>query len=110
VFTDPELAHVGLSETQAKASGRPFRVARMPMSHVARALEMDEARGLMKSVVDPETRRILGFTVVGVGGGELMAIVQMAMAGGLPYDALRETIFVHPTMAEALNNLYATLG
>jgi pyruvate/2-oxoglutarate dehydrogenase complex dihydrolipoamide dehydrogenase (E3) component len=110
VFTDPELAHVGLSETQAKASGRPFQVARMPMSHVARALEMDEARGLMKSIIDPETRQILGFTVVGVGGGELMAVVQVAMAGRVPYDAIREMIFVHPIMAECLNNLYATLS
>ncbi len=109
VFTDPELAHVGLNETQARASGRPFRTAKMPMSHVARALEMDEARGFMKTVVDPDTHRILGFTVLGVGGGELMAIVEMAMIGNVPYDVVRETIFVHPTMAECLNNLYALL-
>lgn len=109
VFLDPELAHVGLREREARDSGRPYRVTRMPMTRVARALEMDEARGFMKAIVDPGTRRILGFTVLGVSGGELMAVVEMAILAGLPYSVLEDAIFVHPTLAESLNTLFATL-
>jgi pyruvate/2-oxoglutarate dehydrogenase complex dihydrolipoamide dehydrogenase (E3) component len=109
VFTDPELAHVGLTEREARAAGRPIQVAKMPMAHVARALEMDESRGFMKVVVDRESRRILGFTVLGVGGGELLAVVEMAMLAGLSWEVVRDAIYVHPTMAESLNNLFALL-
>jgi pyruvate/2-oxoglutarate dehydrogenase complex dihydrolipoamide dehydrogenase (E3) component len=108
VFTDPQLARVGLSEDEARRQGLTVRVARMPMNYVARALEVDESRGMMKAVVGPDDR-ILGFTVLGLEGGELMAAVEMAMIGRLPYTTLRDAIFAHPTMAESLNNLFATL-
>jgi pyruvate/2-oxoglutarate dehydrogenase complex dihydrolipoamide dehydrogenase (E3) component len=108
VFTDPQLARVGTGEDEAKKKGLPVRVARMPMSYVARALEVDESRGMMKAVVGPDDR-ILGFTVLGIEGGELMAAVELAMMGRLPYTALRDAIFAHPTLAESLNNLFATL-
>jgi pyruvate/2-oxoglutarate dehydrogenase complex dihydrolipoamide dehydrogenase (E3) component len=109
VFMDPQLGRVGLTEREAHKAGRPYRVATMPMSHVARALEMDEPRGLMKVLVDPETRGLLGAAVLGVEGGEIMAALQLAMMGGLPYDMLRDAVFAHPTLAEALNNLFSTL-
>ena len=109
VFIDPQLGRVGLGESQAAAAGRDVRVAKMPMSHVARALEVDEPRGFMKAVVDPETDEILGCAVLGIEGGELMAALQVAMMGGLPYTALRDGVFAHPTLAESLNNLFATL-
>ncbi len=107
MFTDPQFARVGLSEADARQQGVAVRTARMPMSHVARALEVDELRGLMKALVGPDDR-ILGFTVLGLEGGELMAAVEMAMAGRLTYAALRDGIFAHPTLAEALNNLFAS--
>ena len=109
VFTDPQLGRVGMSETEARASGRPVRVARLPMSHVARALEVDEPRGFMKAVVDGESGQLLGCAVLGVEGGEVMAILQTAMMGRLPYPALREAVFAHPTLAESLNNLFGAL-
>ncbi|HEX2217869.1 MAG TPA: mercuric reductase [Gemmatimonadales bacterium] len=109
VFMDPQLGRIGLTERQARESGRAYRVATMPMSHVARALEVDEPRGLMKALVDPETRLLLGAAVLGVEGGEIMAALQLAMMGNLPYDSLRDAVFAHPTLAEALNNLFSTL-
>jgi pyruvate/2-oxoglutarate dehydrogenase complex dihydrolipoamide dehydrogenase (E3) component len=109
VFMDPQLGRVGLTERAARKAGRSYRVAAMPMSHVARALEMDEPRGLMKVLVDPDTRRLLGAAVLGVEGGEIMATLQLAMMGNLPYDSLRDGVFAHPTLAEAVNNLFSTL-
>lgn len=109
VYIDPQLGRVGLGEQEARAQGRNIRVARMPMSHVARALEMDEPRGLIKAVIDADTDKILGFVMLGIEGGEIMSAVQLAMMGGLPYTALRDAIFAHPTLAEALNNLFASL-
>jgi pyruvate/2-oxoglutarate dehydrogenase complex dihydrolipoamide dehydrogenase (E3) component len=85
------------------------RIATMPMNHVARALEVDEPRGVMKAVVDAETDRILGCAVLGIEGGELMAMAEIAMMSGLPYTALRDAVFAHPTLAESFNNLFATL-
>jgi pyruvate/2-oxoglutarate dehydrogenase complex dihydrolipoamide dehydrogenase (E3) component len=108
VFTDPQLGRVGLTETEARAKGRAIRVARMPMSHVARALEVDEPRGLMKAVVDAETDQILGAAILGLEGGELMAMLEIAMMGKLPYTALRDGVFAHPTLAESLNNLFGS--
>lgn len=108
VFTDPQLARVGLGEDEARRQKISVRVARMPMSYVARALEVDESRGLMKALVGSDDR-ILGFTVLGIEGGELMAAVEVAMMGRLPYTALRDAVFAHPTLAESLNNLFATL-
>jgi pyruvate/2-oxoglutarate dehydrogenase complex dihydrolipoamide dehydrogenase (E3) component len=106
VFMDPELGRVGLSETDARAMGRPIRVFTMPMKSVARAVEMDEPRGLMKAVVDTGTQQILGFVVLGVMGGELMTAVEMAMLGRLPYTVLRDATIAHPVVAESLNNLF----
>jgi pyruvate/2-oxoglutarate dehydrogenase complex dihydrolipoamide dehydrogenase (E3) component len=106
VFIDPELGRVGLTETEARAHGRRIRVATMPMAWVARALEMDETQGVMKAVVDAESDQILGAAVLGVAGGELAAIIQVAMMGGVPAARLRETVFTHPTLAESLNNLF----
>ncbi|HSR24123.1 MAG TPA: mercuric reductase, partial [Candidatus Eisenbacteria bacterium] len=97
VFTDPQLGRVGMSETEARASGRPVRVARLPMSHVARALEVDEPAGFLKAVVDGESGQLLGCAVLGIEGGEVMAILQTAMMGRLPYPVLREAVFAHPT-------------
>jgi pyruvate/2-oxoglutarate dehydrogenase complex dihydrolipoamide dehydrogenase (E3) component len=109
VFIDPQLGHVGMHEFEARESGRMVLVARMPMSHVARALEMDESRGFMKAVVDAKTDELLGATVLGVEGGELMALLEMAMMGKVTCKALREGIFAHPTLAESLNNLFAAV-
>lgn len=110
VFMDPQLAGVGLHEEEALAQGRNVRVARMGMDRVARALEVDESRGFMKALVDAETGRILGFTVLGIEGGEMMAAMQLAMMGGLPYTALRDAIFAHPTLMESFNNLFASMS
>jgi pyruvate/2-oxoglutarate dehydrogenase complex dihydrolipoamide dehydrogenase (E3) component len=110
VFIDPQLAGVGLREEEARAQGRSVRVARMGMDRVARALETDESRGFMKAVVDAKTDRILGFTVLGIEGGEVMSAMEIAMMGGLPYTALRDGIFAHPTLMECFNNLFASLG
>ena len=106
VYIDPQLGHVGLSETQARAQGRNIRVARMPMTGVARALEVDESRGFMKAIVDAETGQILGATVLGLEGGEIMSMLELAMLGKLPYTVLRDAVFAHPTLAECLNNLF----
>jgi len=109
VFIDPQLGHVGMHEFEARQSGRMVLVAKMPMSHVARALEMNESRGFMKAIVDAKTDELLGATVLGVEGGELMAVLEMAMLGKVTCKALREGIFAHPTLAESLNNLFAAI-
>ncbi len=106
VFTDPELGRVGLSEQEARSQGRAVRVAKMPMAYVARAIESAETRGLMKIVVEATTGQILGCAILGVGGGELMSMVELAMLGHLPYTALQNGIFAHPTFAESLNNVF----
>ena len=108
VFIDPQLGRVGLSETEARSQGRNIKVAKMPMSYVARALEMDESRGLMKAVVDADTAQILGCAVLGIEGGEIMSALEIAMMGKLPYTALRDGIFAHPTLMESLNNLFSS--
>lgn len=109
VFTDPQLGRVGLSETEAREQGRDVLVAKMPMSHVHRAVEVDEKRGMIKAVVDAGSHRILGATVLGIEGGEVAAMIQIAMLAKLPYTVLRDGIFAHPTLSESLNNLFATL-
>jgi pyruvate/2-oxoglutarate dehydrogenase complex dihydrolipoamide dehydrogenase (E3) component len=109
MFIDPQLGHVGMHEFEARQAGRMVLVAKMPMSHVARALEIDESRGFIKAVVDAKTDELLGATVLGVEGGELMAVLEMAMMGKVTCKALREGIFAHPTLAESLNNLFAAL-
>jgi pyruvate/2-oxoglutarate dehydrogenase complex dihydrolipoamide dehydrogenase (E3) component len=110
MFIDPQLATVGVNETEAKRRGLSYRVAKLPMTSVARAIEMSETRGFMKAIVDADTRQILGCTILGIEGGEIMSMLQIAMLGKLPYPALREAIFAHPTLAESLNNLFGTLG
>ncbi len=109
VFTDPQIGRIGLGEEEARAAGRKIRVAKMPMSWVARALEVDETRGFMKAIVDNETDRILGFSMVGIEAGEIAGAVQIAMMGGLPFTALRDGTFSHPTLLESLNNLFGAL-
>jgi len=109
VFTDPQLGRVGLSEEEARREGRNFRVAKMPMSSVARAIELDETRGFIKAIVDPESEKILGCAVLGVEGGEIMSMLEIAMIGQLSYKRLKEGIFAHPTLAECLNNLFASI-
>ncbi|MEA2257568.1 MAG: hypothetical protein QOJ51_393 [Acidobacteriaceae bacterium] len=106
VFMDPQLGRVGMTETEAKKSGKKIRVARMPMTYVARALEMDESRGLMKAIVDADTEEILGVTVLGIEGGEVMSVLQMAMMGHLKWSALQAAVFAHPTLSESINNLF----
>ncbi len=110
IFIDPQLGRVGSGEEEAREEGRNIRVATMPMKYVARALEVDEARGMMKAVVDADSDQILGCAVLGIEGGELMAMIQIAMMGGVPYTTLRDAVFAHPTLAESLNNLFATIG
>ena len=106
VFIDPQLGRVGMGEEEARKQGHNIKVAKMPMSWVARADEVDETRGFMKAVVDAETRQILGCAILGIEGGELMAMVEIAMLGHLPYTVLRDAVFAHPTLAESLNNLF----
>jgi len=107
VFIDPQLGRVGMSEMEARKTGRKIRVAKMPMSYVARALELDESRGFMKVVVDAESSQMLGAAVLGIEGGEIMTQIQLAMMGKLPYTILKNAVFAHPTLAESLNNLFA---
>jgi pyruvate/2-oxoglutarate dehydrogenase complex dihydrolipoamide dehydrogenase (E3) component len=109
MFTDPQLGRIGMSEQEARDQDRDVRVARLPMNYVTRAIETGETRGFMKAVVDAETDQILGCAVLGVEGGEIMAMIQIAMMGNLPYTALRDSVFAHPTLAESLNSLFSTV-
>lgn len=106
VFIDPQLGRVGVTEEEARAQNRKIRVAKMPMAWVARALEVDESRGFMKVIVDADTGQILGAAVLGIEGGEVMSMIQLAMMGKLPYKALYNAVFAHPNLSEALNNLF----
>jgi pyruvate/2-oxoglutarate dehydrogenase complex dihydrolipoamide dehydrogenase (E3) component len=106
LFTDPELAHVGMNETEAQAKGVSYRIAKMPMAMVLRTRTLSETRGFIKALIGSDDH-ILGFTVFGAEASELMAVVQTAMLGGMPYTALRDAIFTHPTAAEGLLGLFA---
>lgn len=106
LFTDPQLGRVGLTEEQARDRGLDVEVAQMPMTHVARALEVDESRGLMKAVVDTDTNQLLGAAILGIEGGEVMSVLQTAMMGELPVTQMKEAPYAHPTLAESLNNLF----
>jgi pyruvate/2-oxoglutarate dehydrogenase complex dihydrolipoamide dehydrogenase (E3) component len=106
VFIDPQLGRVGITETDARNQRLNTRVVKLPMSRIARAIEMGETRGFMKAVVDLETKQILGCSVLGSEGGELMAMLEIAMMAHLPYTILKDAIFAHPTLAESLNNLF----
>jgi pyruvate/2-oxoglutarate dehydrogenase complex dihydrolipoamide dehydrogenase (E3) component len=107
VFIDPQLGRIGLTEAEAREQKRNIRVAKMAMTSVARALETAESRGFMKAVVDADNNQILGAAILGLEGGELMAMLQLAMMGKLPYTTLRDAVFAHPTLAESFNNLFA---
>jgi pyruvate/2-oxoglutarate dehydrogenase complex dihydrolipoamide dehydrogenase (E3) component len=100
---------VGLTETEARAQGRNIRIAKLPMTSVARAVEVDETRGFMKAVVDAESGQILGAAVLGIEGGEVMSVLETAMMGKLPYQALRDATYAHPTLSESLNNLFMAM-
>ena len=107
MFTDPELARVGLNESEAQSRGIEYRLAKLPMAAVLRTRTLSEPRGLMKMLIDKTSDRILGFTALGVEGSELMAAVQTAMLGQLPFTVLRDALFTHPTAAEGLTVLLA---
>ena len=109
VFIDPQLGRIGLTENEARQQGRKIKIARMPMTRVARALEMAEARGVMKVVVDAESGQILGAAILGIEGGEIASMLQIAMMGKLSYSVLRDGTFSHPTLSEALNNVFKKL-
>jgi pyruvate/2-oxoglutarate dehydrogenase complex dihydrolipoamide dehydrogenase (E3) component len=109
VFMDPQLGRVGLTETEANERGLRIRVGKLPMAYVARAIEMSETRGFIKAVVDAESNQILGCSVLGVEGGELMAMFEIAMMGSVPYTVLKEAIFAHPTLAESMNSLFMAM-
>ena len=109
VFLDPQLGRVGLTEKAAKDLGYGYRVAKIPMDWVARAIEIDETRGLMKAIVDKKTDRIIGAAILGVEGGELMSALQIAMLGGVPYTVLRDGMFAHPTLSESFNKLFGLM-
>ena len=109
MFTDPELARVGLNESEAKRRGIAYRLAKIPMAAVLRAVTLGETRGFAKMLIDEQSDRILGFTVLGAEGSEMMAAVQTAMLGGLPYTVLRDAVFTHPTTAEGLVFLLASV-
>jgi pyruvate/2-oxoglutarate dehydrogenase complex dihydrolipoamide dehydrogenase (E3) component len=106
IYIDPQLGRIGITEAQAREQNKNIRIAKMPMSSVARALELDESRGFMKAVVDAETNQVLGAAVLGIEGGEVMSMLQLAMMGKIPFTILRDAIFAHPTLAESLNNLF----
>lgn len=106
MFTDPELARVGLNESEANRAGIPYRLAKIPIAAVLRTRTLSEMRGFLKALVDVNSDRILGFTALGPDAGELLAVAQTAMIAGLPYTALRDAVLTHPTMAEGLGVLF----
>jgi len=109
VFTDPPLARVGLSEGEAQRAGIPVRVAKLPMSSVLRTATTDETQGFMKALVGAGDDRVLGFTMIGSEAGDVMAAVEMAMLGNLPYQRLRDAVIAHLTFAEGLGSLFANV-
>jgi pyruvate/2-oxoglutarate dehydrogenase complex dihydrolipoamide dehydrogenase (E3) component len=108
LFTDPELARIGLSETEAEAQGIAYRLFKVPMESNLRARTLSETRGFVKALVEVDSDRILGFTAFGVGAGEILAAVQVAMIAGLPYTALRDAVLTHPTLVEGLIPLFSS--
>lgn len=110
LFIDPQVAHIGLTETEAARQGIAVRVLKLPMASVLRTRTLGETRGLMKTLIEQDGDRILGFTMIGPEAGEVMAVVEIAMLAGLPYTALRDAILTHPTMAEGLNALFSSVN
>ena len=109
LFTDPELARMGLDETQARQQGIPYRVSRIPMASVLRTRTLSETRGFLKTLISTTDDQILGFTGFGVGAGETMATVQLAMKAGIPYTVLRDMTIAHPTLAEGMVPLFSAV-
>jgi probable pyridine nucleotide-disulfide oxidoreductase len=109
LFTDPELARVGLTEKEAKAAGRVVKVAVVPASIIPRARTSGHTLGVMKGVIDAATGEILGVTLLAANAGEMISTVEVAMIGKLPYTTLRDAVLTHPTMTEGLNYLFAGL-
>jgi pyruvate/2-oxoglutarate dehydrogenase complex dihydrolipoamide dehydrogenase (E3) component len=109
LFIDPELGRVGITEAEARRRGLRVRVARLAAEKIPRAMTSGETRGYLKAVVDADSDRILGVSILAAEGGEVMSLIQVTMHAGLPYKALRDLIFAHPTMAEGLNDLFAHL-
>lgn len=108
LFTDPELARIGLNETEAAARGIPYRLFKVPMESNLRARALSETRGFLKALVAASNDRILGFTAFGVAAGEILAAVQIAMIAGLPYTSLRDAVLTHPTLVEGLIPLFSS--
>jgi pyruvate/2-oxoglutarate dehydrogenase complex dihydrolipoamide dehydrogenase (E3) component len=109
VFTDPQVARVGLTERRAEAEGVEYEVATMPFGHIARAIEMDEPAGIMKVLIDPKTERVLGAAIVGYEAGELLHTFVMLMQAGAPARAMVDAQMVHPTLAEGLQTMVMKL-
>jgi pyruvate/2-oxoglutarate dehydrogenase complex dihydrolipoamide dehydrogenase (E3) component len=109
LFTDPELARIGLNENEARARGVPYRLFKVPMESNLRARTLSETRGFLKALVEADSDRILGFTAFGVGAAEIMSAVQIAMKAGLPYTGLRDAILTHPTLVEGLIPLFSSV-
>jgi pyruvate/2-oxoglutarate dehydrogenase complex dihydrolipoamide dehydrogenase (E3) component len=107
LFTDPEFARVGMTEKEAKDKGIAYRLFKVPMAAVLRARSLMETRGFLKCLVERDSDRIIGFAAFGVGAGEIMGCVQIAMLGGMPYTALREAVLAHPTIPEGLISLFS---
>jgi pyruvate/2-oxoglutarate dehydrogenase complex dihydrolipoamide dehydrogenase (E3) component len=108
MFTDPEFARIGLSEKEAQAQSLGYRLFKVPMEANLRAGTLSETKGFLKALVELDSDRILGFTALGVGGGEVIASVQVAMIAGLPYTALRDAVLTHPTLVEGLIPLFSS--
>jgi pyruvate/2-oxoglutarate dehydrogenase complex dihydrolipoamide dehydrogenase (E3) component len=109
LFTDPELARIGLNENEAKARGIAYRLFKVPMESNLRARTLSETRGFVKALVEADGDHILGFTAFGVGAAEIMSAVQIAISAGLPYTALRDAILTHPTLVEGLIPLFSSV-
>jgi pyruvate/2-oxoglutarate dehydrogenase complex dihydrolipoamide dehydrogenase (E3) component len=109
MFTDPEFARIGLSEREARERGIAYRLAKIPAVAILRTRTLSETRGFLKALIDTESDRILGFTALGVGAGEIIATVQVAMLAGLPYMILRDAILTHPTLLEGLIPLFSSV-
>ena len=102
MFIDPPLARVGISESEALKSGKKILMGTKKMDTISRAKEKDEKQGLIKVLVDEETKLILGATIFGVGGDEIIGMLALAMQAGLPYTKLQETVLPHPTVSELI--------
>jgi probable pyridine nucleotide-disulfide oxidoreductase len=110
VFITPELARVGLTESEARAQGRRVKVAKLPVAAIPRAKTLHETVGIWKAVVDADSELILGVSLLGPDAGEVVSVIQMAMLGGLRYQQVRDAVLTHPTRGEGVNLLLDALG